>query len=62
MTIRNALDIIERATCVRFEEKSSKMGLTAYINVIKSDGYVFPHLRLPHEYLLKTRIAHSISV
>ena len=62
MTIRNALDIIERATCVRFEEKSSKMGLTAYINVIKSDGYVFPHLHLPHEYLLKTRIAHSISV
>ena len=37
MTIRNALDIIQGVTCVRFEQISD-ISLTPYINVIKSDG------------------------
>ena len=37
-TILNELDQIEKATCVKFERKSSSAGLTRYIDVHKYTG------------------------
>ena len=38
ITIRNALDVIEQVTCVKFERKPSHTGLTRYIDVVNGGG------------------------